>query len=133
MMLTVNQAAARLGVTPERVRAMIHSGTLEAERFGRVWTLPEAAVVERMLKSPRAGRPKKSGDAASSGHGVLGADKDIGQARELYRQCKAQLAGCYGAGFLLQAQTEEEQGFYLAVADFFLQQRQREVVDAGIY
>ena len=33
-MLTVNDAAARLGITPDRVRKLIVAGALKAERLG---------------------------------------------------------------------------------------------------
>lgn len=33
-MLTVSQAAARLGITPDRVRKLIVAGALKAERLG---------------------------------------------------------------------------------------------------
>jgi excisionase family DNA binding protein len=42
--LTVTEAAARLGVTPRRVQALIQAGRLKATRFGRAWQLREATV-----------------------------------------------------------------------------------------
>ena len=42
--ITVTQAAARLGVTPQRVRALIKSGVLEAEKFGRDWQISAESV-----------------------------------------------------------------------------------------
>lgn len=48
--LTVTAAAALLGVTPQRVRALIKAGILEAEKFGRDWQI-DAESVERRKKA----------------------------------------------------------------------------------
>jgi len=48
--LTVTQAAALLGVTPQRVRALIKAGILEAEKWGRDWQIG-AESVERRKKA----------------------------------------------------------------------------------
>lgn len=48
--ITVKQAAALLGVTPQRVRALIKAGTLEAEKFGRDWQV-DGESVERRKKA----------------------------------------------------------------------------------
>ncbi len=48
--LTVTQAAALLGVTPQRVRALIKAGILEAEKWGRDWQI-SAESVERRKKA----------------------------------------------------------------------------------
>ena len=42
--LTVAQAAALLGVTPQRVRALIKAGILEAEKWGRDWQIDAESV-----------------------------------------------------------------------------------------
>ena len=42
--LTVTQAAALLGVTPQRVRALIKAGILEAEKWGRDWQIDAESV-----------------------------------------------------------------------------------------
>lgn len=52
-MLTVAQAALRLGVNPRRVRQFIASGRLKATRFGGAWAidvddLREFAAIERV-------------------------------------------------------------------------------------
>lgn len=62
-MLTTKEAAERLGVSPRRITALIESGALKAEKFGRSWMVDENAVQTR-LKAPRkAGRPdQKSSD-----------------------------------------------------------------------
>ena len=43
--ITVTAAAALLGVTPQRVRALIKAGMLEAEKFGeKVWQVNAESV-----------------------------------------------------------------------------------------
>lgn len=42
--LTVTAAAALLGVTPQRVRALIKAGMLEAEKWGRDWQISAESV-----------------------------------------------------------------------------------------
>ncbi len=62
-MQTVNDAAARLGITPARVRALITAGALKAERIGKpprgVYIIEEAdleafARLDRPRGKPRA-------------------------------------------------------------------------------
>lgn len=55
-MLTVDQAAARLGVGAQEVRRLIRSGALRAERVGRTLVLPADAVDERARLAVGAGR-----------------------------------------------------------------------------
>jgi excisionase family DNA binding protein len=61
--LTTDQAAERLGVTPRRVRQLIASGALPAERLGRDWLIQEealAAVTIRPGPGYPKGRPRRS-------------------------------------------------------------------------
>ena len=56
-MLTTLEAAVELGVTPQRVRALIVAGRLKAEKVGRDWLIaPHALEAVRIRKS---GRPRK--------------------------------------------------------------------------
>lgn len=56
-MYTTKQAAERLGVSVRRVNALVNSGVLKAEKFGRSWMVDEASV-ENLVSVPRkAGRP----------------------------------------------------------------------------
>jgi len=58
-LLTTREAAARLGVTPIRVRALCEKGELPAVKFGRDWQIREKDVTRF---SPRkVGRPRKEG------------------------------------------------------------------------
>ena len=45
--ITVTAAAALLGVTPQRVRALIKAGILQAEKFGRDWQIDGESVESR--------------------------------------------------------------------------------------
>jgi hypothetical protein len=57
--ITTPQAAAMLGVSEQRVRAMVRKGPLDAEggRDGRAYNITLASVEARIAASPRAGRP----------------------------------------------------------------------------
>lgn len=44
MDLTTNQAAAQLGVSPQRVRQYIEAGRIQARKFGRDWIVDSASV-----------------------------------------------------------------------------------------
>jgi excisionase family DNA binding protein len=58
-MIGTVEAARRLGITTGRVRTIIASGILPAQKFGRDWAIDEADV-EKLAKSERkAGRPPK--------------------------------------------------------------------------
>lgn len=131
-MYTVNQVAKKLQVTPERVRNMIYDGVLPAEKFGRIWTISEEAVLQRLATKPGAGRPKsfdKTRETWVFGQTSLDAKKT----RRLYNECKSMLSGCYDSEFLAQAESQEELAFYLTVADFFLQEKQKELIDQGVF
>lgn len=55
--LTVQEAAARLGVSADAVRKRVAAGDLPAERRGREWSL-DARAVDRMARQPPGpGRP----------------------------------------------------------------------------
>jgi excisionase family DNA binding protein len=143
-MLTVKEAAQRLEVSPERVRNMIYDGVLPAERYGRSWLIADEAVWERLHRRPKAGRPRKDavngsrkGTGASNQDDICLTNRPPGfnttAARRLYSDCKRQLYGCYDIDFLDQARSEEERLFYTTVADFFLQQRQRELIAQRVF
>ena len=53
--------------------------------------------------------------------------------RELYKACKENLRFRPDIDMLTKAESAEEAAFYVAVADFFLQRRQREVIRQGIF
>jgi excisionase family DNA binding protein len=56
--LTTEQAAERLGITPSRVRVLIRSGRLPAERFGRSHVIKESDLIR--VEDRKPGRPPKA-------------------------------------------------------------------------
>ena len=48
----------------------------------------------------------------------------------IIRECRATLSGTFNSAFLDQAESKEEEDFYVAVSTFFLQKRQQE--NAGV-
>ena len=58
-MLTTKEAARILGVSPRRIRALVESGALEAQRLGRTWAIDEASVRARAKSPLWRGRPRK--------------------------------------------------------------------------
>lgn len=55
-MITVTDAAGRLGVTPHEVRRLIHTGVLTGRRLGRQFLVDEASVDARRLQRVLPGR-----------------------------------------------------------------------------
>ena len=45
--ITTTEAAALLKITPQRVRALIKAGILEAEKWGRDWQIDGESVESR--------------------------------------------------------------------------------------
>lgn len=56
-MLSTQQASKILGVTARRVRALIKSGRLPANKIGRDWLISESNLNKVTIRPP--GRPKK--------------------------------------------------------------------------
>ncbi len=126
-MISVSEAARRLGVSGARVRAMIDSGILEATKVGRTWAVNESSVQQRLRNGARGGRPPAKPKPFERRL------PDADAAHAIYDEAKRVLAGCYDAEFLKQARTPEERAFWIRTADFFLQERQRELVKAGVF
>jgi excisionase family DNA binding protein len=53
--VTLNEAAARLNMTPDTLRQQIHAGRLRADKHGRDWWVTEAEV-ERYRRDSRRGQ-----------------------------------------------------------------------------
>jgi len=85
-------------------------------------------VAERLTAGGHPGRP-----AASSIPSYARELPDIDEAHRLYDDAARILPGCYDSAFLDQARTQEEQAFWIHVADFFLQQKQRQLVKDGVF
>jgi excisionase family DNA binding protein len=64
-LLTLREAAARLGITADTLRAQIRRGRLRATKLGRDWVV-ETAEVARYERTSlgRQGRPRTSGGTA---------------------------------------------------------------------
>jgi len=58
-LLTTEEAAERLGVTPARVRQLILSGQLPARKFAKV-NMINARDLELVKNRPKVGRPRKA-------------------------------------------------------------------------
>lgn len=142
-MLSVSQSAALLGVSPSRVRKLIANGALPAQKVGRSWAISEKDVAARLDRRPKAGRPK-SADVSGVPFPLLpdpddrGMDSDRSSSddppeRLLYRACREAFLFRPDRRLIEQAESSEEASFYFAVADFFLQQKQKELVKAGVF
>lgn len=59
--ISTNEAAETLGVTPRRVLAMIESGKLPALQMGRFYVIRKADLA--LVAERKAGRPKKEAEA----------------------------------------------------------------------
>lgn len=131
-MLSVAESAELLRISPTRVRALIAEGTLPARKVGRAWVLREEDVMDRAARHPRGGRPRKGAAPASRAvsRAPHASDNDL---RSLYRACKDAFSVRPDAAVISTAELPEEASFYLAVSDFFLQQRQRELVQRGAF
>ncbi len=138
-MLSVAQSAELLNVSPTRVRALIASGLLPAEKAGRAWVLREEDVMQRASLHARPGRPSNGAKGAGRTNPATAAAADApGEGRsaalhDLYLGCREAFRFRPDSALLMGAESPEEAAFYVAVADFFLAQRQRELVRRGAY
>lgn len=128
--MTVSQTAEMLGVSAARVRKMLQDGVLDGQKAGGVWVVDRSSVALRLQSGVRAGRPSL---AAKDNSEELAQRQRGVRAHELYEACREVLAGAYDATVLAAAETEDERRFYLMVSDFFLQQKQRELVAQGVW
>lgn len=134
-MLSVTEAAAMLGISSARVRKLIADGEIEAVKIGNAWVLEERAVLNRIAKHPRPGRPQRreSGALRDVQRASFEAAKREKNANEVFRTCKELFSTIPDASMLVNAESSEEAAFYIAISDFFLQQRQHELIDQGIF
>lgn len=128
-MLSVAESASLLGVSPARIRALISEGTLPARKVGRAWVLREEDVLHRKASHPAPGRPKRSALPCDSAD-AASAQPDL---HELYLSAKEAFRTRPDTRSIANAESDEKAGFYFAVADYFLQRRQRELVDQGAF
>ena len=59
-LLTTNEAAARIGVTPGRIWQLIKSGDIKATRVGYFWLVPEKEVDKFKERPTKVGRPRSN-------------------------------------------------------------------------
>ncbi|HIW76129.1 MULTISPECIES: helix-turn-helix domain-containing protein [Gordonibacter] len=127
-MLSTKEAADRLGITEVRVRALLEKNLLEGTKVGRTWVVSEESVEARIRQKPRAGRPPKQKEVEPQDNPF-----DIEKAHQLYLDCKETLSGIFNGNFLNQAQTKEEEAFFVTVATFFLQEKQKRLIEEGVF
>jgi hypothetical protein len=61
--LPVSDTAQRLGVSEQRVRAMIGAGSIEAEKVAGAWLIPAASVARLVASHREGGRPLSAASA----------------------------------------------------------------------
>lgn len=133
-MLSVSQSAELLGISASRIRFLIKNGSLPATKVGRAWLLEEKDVMQRASEHPKAGRPTTRENTAcgfEDSPDEASPKKTDGHA--LYLSCKEFFRFRPSSETIRHAASAEEASFYMAVADFFLQQRQAQLVAEGIY
>lgn len=129
-MLTVNEASRILGISQTRVRQLAAQGTLQAEKKGRAWFLDEASVMNRLNSKPQAGRPHA---VRLDEHDELSGNKES-ELHNLYVEGKRLLGEASPSAATLRGlRNSEEIAFLLAMADFFLQQKQQTLVAQGVF
>lgn len=129
-MLTVNEASRILGISQARVRQLAVQGALRAEKKGRAWLLDEASVMNRLSAKPQAGRPQA---APASKHDEPAKNTES-ELHNLYVEGKRLLGEASpSAATLRDLQNSEEIAFLLAMADFFLQQKQQTLVAQRVF
>lgn len=129
-MLSTKQAADKLGISQVRVRELLASGKLRGARIGRSWAIEEGSVSERLACPQRPGRP----EAHLRNEGEESVDPALlAQIRELYRQSEKLLAGRYDTNLYKALGGGKEVRFCAKVSDFFLQEKQRELIERGVF
>ena len=127
-MLSVSQSAEILGISSARVRKLVSEGALDGVKIGGSWALQEASVYDRLSKKPGAGRPTRAIDGAPADKQVPAHDL-----HSLYLECKQAFQFEPSLQAIEEAKTQEEAGFYMPVADYFLQSKQRELIAQGVH
>ena len=130
-MLSTKEAAAILGVTDARVRALIASEGLNATKVGNSWSIAEEDVYSRLDEKPKRGRPRAKVTRANAP--LADAATDANAFRELYLACKKLYAVRPSGTELAALSSREEAAFRVMIADFFLQQKQEELIESGVF
>jgi excisionase family DNA binding protein len=77
-LLPVSAAADVLGVNQSRVRALIASGVLDAEKVGGVWLVDRTSIASRNREQASAGRPLSPANAWALLHAASGEELPSG-------------------------------------------------------
>lgn len=117
-----------LGISQVRVRELIKEGKLDAVRVGRSWAVQDGSVQRRLARAPRAGRPREGAARPDASHEELAEE-----IHELYLHCEALLASNYDISLYKQLGNSREARFCARISDFFLQEKQRELIEAGVF
>jgi excisionase family DNA binding protein len=94
-MISVHDAAERLGVSDRRVRAMIDSGRLKAQRLGRAWMIEPSALggVDGERAAGRPLNPESAWAELFGGRQVQGANAALLRSRYRGRSERHELDG----------------------------------------
>lgn len=77
-MITTEEAARRLGVTPRRVQSLVSSGALEAVKLSGVWLFDESSVeARRATVNKKGGRPSRGHGRAETGFVLMNRTHEV--------------------------------------------------------
>lgn len=124
-MLSVTQTAKKLNISGARVRKMIADGVIHAEKVGSAWSIPESEVAYRLENAPKAGRPKEDD--------LINEDYKSLDLHDVYVALKHGNFARPSATTIAMMQDKNEAGFLLCVCDYFLNLKQREEIEEGVY
>lgn len=127
-MLSASQSVEILGISPALVRKLVSEGALDGVKIGNSWTLQEASVYDRISKKPAAERPARAIDSTLAEKQTPAHDL-----HSLYLECKHAFRFEPSLQSIEEAESQGEAGFYMPVADYFLQHKQREPIAQQVY
>lgn len=132
--LSTKDAVERLGISAVRVRELLEDGKLTGNKIGRAWIVDADSVERRRRDPPRAGRPRTTGEAEAPDTRFAGSsDPDLNELRDIYLRCEKYLSGGYDASVYRAVPDERERRFLAHVTDFFLQEKQHELIARGVF
>ena len=125
-MLSVSEAAKELNISATRVRKMIADGVLLADKVGNAWAIPESEVTNRLLEARKAGRPKEGLNSSNKRRQCI-------NLHDVYVELKNKDFARPDAQTIAMMKDKDEVGFMLCICDYFLNLKQREEIEAGVY
>ena len=136
-MLSVIECAKLLGVSAARVRQLVSSGILPARKVGKVWVIREEDALNRLESHAGPGRPRVvATDCGKSAAPVADRPDTTSAADEfarLFDLCSRNYASCPSAAELQSYGDPEIAAFRAVVSDFFLKQKQLELIEQGVF